>query len=59
MSRADIPFPEMPRQYELTRSVPDHELLLSFRDDEHASMFSDWLQGPGWEAFGTWAGGRA
>ena len=51
----DIPFPQMPRQYELSRSVPDHELLLSFRDDEHASAFSDWLSEEGYDIFRMWA----
>ena len=52
----EIPFPEMPREYELRRSVPDHELLLVFRDDDHAQLFADWLQGDGWAAFGSWRG---
>jgi hypothetical protein len=51
----EIPFPEMVRQQQLQRSVPDHEILLSFRDDQHAEMFADWLQGDGWAAFGAYA----
>jgi hypothetical protein len=54
----EIPFPEMPRQYQLQRSVPDHEVVLVFRDDEHAEMFAEWLHSGGWAAFGAYADSR-
>jgi hypothetical protein len=48
---ADIPFPEMPRTHTIVRSVPEHELLLTFRDDAHAVAFSGWLDQQGWDLF--------
>jgi hypothetical protein len=50
----DIPMPDFVRQQEFTRSVLDHEIVLTFRDDEHAEKFADWLSEDGWTAFGTW-----
>jgi hypothetical protein len=55
----EIPFPEMPRTFTQTRTVPDHEVLLSFRDDEHAEKFADWLEGDGWPAFEAHVNGCA
>ena len=49
-----ILFPDMPRQYELIRDVPDHELLLTFRDDDHCQIFREWLETDGWESFISW-----
>jgi hypothetical protein len=54
MRTDQIPFPDMPRQRTRTEQVPDHEILLAFRDDDNAEMFSHWLQGDGWAAFGHW-----
>jgi hypothetical protein len=51
-----IPFPGMPGQYEMTRDVPDHEVLLVFISDDDAQQFRDWLQDGGWLAFQEAAG---
>ena len=51
----EIPFPEMPRQY-TTQHTADHELMLVFRDDAHATAFADWLAEEGFAAFRSWAG---
>lgn len=53
----EIRFPEMPRQYKLTRGIPDHEVLLVFEDDDDAEQFRDWLQVSGWAAFGQYVDG--
>lgn len=39
---------------EFTRAVCDHEILLSFRDDEHAYAFHDWWNMVGSKAFVKW-----
>ncbi len=46
--------PEQPRTREFTQTIPDHELLLVFRDDVTAERFSDWLDTLGWPAFVAW-----
>lgn len=51
---SEIPFPDMPRTHTFQRSVPEHELVLSFRDDDHAAKFHDWLEEIGWDQFTTW-----
>ena len=51
----EIPMPDLVRQQEFTRSVPDHEIVLSFGYDDHAEKFADWLSEAGWAAFGAWA----
>jgi hypothetical protein len=55
---ADIPIPEMPRTDTIIRSVPENHILLKFRDDAHAELFSDWLSESGWDAFQLWAARR-
>jgi hypothetical protein len=37
-----------------TQYVSDHEVLLSFTDDEHAAVFRDWLQSS-WADFQEYA----
>lgn len=44
-------FPDMPATYEMTRSVPDHEILLVFNGDEDALNFREWLEEHGWKLF--------
>lgn len=46
--------PDMPGTFEMTREVPDHEILLVFNGDDDASQFRDWLQAGGWESFLRW-----
>ena len=46
--------PDMPATYELTRSVPDHEVLLVFVNDDDAADFQDWLHDGGWKEFERW-----
>jgi hypothetical protein len=48
----------MPRTHTIVRSVPEHELLLDFRDDDHAVSFSDWLNEEGWLSFLAWTATR-
>lgn len=36
----------------------DHELFLSFRDDQHAIVFSDWLHEEGWDLFKAYYSGH-
>ena len=43
--------PDMPTTYEMTREVPDHEVLLVFNGDDDATDFRDWLDYAGWENF--------
>ena len=54
-----IQLPDMPGQYELVRDVPDHEILLVFRDDDDATSFREWLEGEGWNAFAASMNGGA
>ena len=54
----EIPFPEMPGTRTEVHSVPYHHVLLVFRDDDHAMLFRQWLEGgDGWAAFGAYVGG--
>lgn len=46
--------PEMPRTRFVNLSVPEHEVLLVFNDDEAAARFADWIGGDGWQAFEGW-----
>jgi hypothetical protein len=55
MRTDQILFPDMSLQRTRTEPVPDHEILLAFRDRYNAEMFSRWLQGDGWAAFSHWA----
>jgi hypothetical protein len=45
---------QMPTTYELTREVPDHEVLLVFNSDSEASEFIQWFEGPGKVNLETW-----
>jgi hypothetical protein len=36
-------------------SVPEHQILLSFNNDEDALLFLDWWNECGWKAFAKWA----
>lgn len=38
----------------VTREPHDHELFLSFNDDEDSVDFQEWLQVCGWTAFEQW-----
>lgn len=49
----EIPFPDMPSTRTERHAIPYHQVLLVFRDDDHALLFRDWLQGDGWAAFGA------
>jgi hypothetical protein len=53
-----IPFPDLPRTEKITRSLGEHEILLKFTDDDHAGLFGEWLDGPGWLAFLAWEEAR-
>ena len=35
---------------EHTASIPDHQVLLSFNDDQHALVFEEWLH-RNWQKF--------
>lgn len=39
---------------EVVYHVPDHEVVLSFNDDEHAYAFHDWWGLVGGQAFVKW-----
>lgn len=40
---------------EVTRTVKEHEVFLSFVSDETAISFTEWLaSGEGWDAFLRW-----
>ena len=39
---------------EITYHPAEHEIFLSFHDDQGARAFSDWLTDAGWEAFIAW-----
>lgn len=44
----------MPRTRTVTQTVPDHEVLLVFNDDDIAEKFADWLDTAGWPSFTGW-----
>lgn len=46
-----IAFPAIEREIVLRRTVPAHQVLVSFRNDEDAELFLEWLHGKGWGAF--------
>lgn len=43
---------ELPR--EINREIYEHEVLLSFRSDEHAEYFHYWWDDEGLKAFTRW-----
>lgn len=43
---------------EITRYIADHEVLLSFSDDQHAFVFGDWMFEHGWELFKKYYAGH-
>ena len=46
--------PYMPREIEYRRSVAEHEVFMSFNDDEDAEAFCDWIRDGGWVSFLAW-----
>lgn len=44
---------------ELTLSIPEHQVLLSFVNDSDAELFSEWWNTEGWKRFKVWASKRA
>lgn len=50
----DLSGVEEPTTYELTRTVPDHEVLIVFVNDDDALDFRDWLADEGWRRFADW-----
>ena len=51
----DLAYPEIVQTEQITRTVPDHEVLLRFTSDAHADYFGDWLIEQGWTAFRKYA----
>lgn len=49
-----IPFPVMPRTEQITRSLGEHEVLMTFASDDYAELFTEWLHSGGWNAFLAW-----
>jgi hypothetical protein len=39
---------------EITSQIPDHQVLLSFRDDIHGEAFCDWWEANGKREFKKW-----
>jgi len=44
---------------QFTRDVHEHEILLSFNDDDGAVLFMDWWRQKGEKAFEAWQEGQA
>jgi len=40
---------------EITRDIYEHEVLISFQDDEGACAFNEWWYDGGYKAFFKWA----
>lgn len=57
MTRRSSPAPDMPES--VTRSLYEHEVLLSFNSDSEALDFRDFITGAGWQAFVAWREQRA
>jgi hypothetical protein len=45
---------DFPREHR-TQSVAEHEVLISFLDDEGAEVFREWWAEKGQEAFDRWS----
>lgn len=50
--RFPIDPPQMPRDY--TNTIPEHEVLLSFRNDSDSEVFLDWWKAEGLNLFMEW-----
>jgi len=49
----EIDAPDSPRDVHIT--IPEHQILLSFTNDEDAELFDEWWQTKGLALFLKWA----